>query len=230
MASSLEKALRSLARPLWMRSLMGFWAWDTPHWLLEGWPQCLTTWWPRTLWICLCSLSTWAGEASQVPQVRSVMTTGIWPGTRTSRVHPVLQHPRFCVFLLLSPWKCHSSPNLTKFQHVTWEKRNYWRLTNSQVLMRCIAFKLPSPPWQRGVDFVGTPNTTAFVAGKILRERVFGRGTTSSVFAHPGWSWPWICRSDVPYLLNFVSKKQGIFTEHWTESFFFGPQRLRLPR
>lgn len=61
--SSSERVSQSLARPLWMRSLMEFWAWDTPPWLLEGWPQCLTTWWPRTSWMHLCFLSTWAGKA-----------------------------------------------------------------------------------------------------------------------------------------------------------------------
>lgn len=69
---------------------------------------------------------------------------------------------------------------------------------------------------------MGTPDTTAFLAGKILPERAF-RGypqVASSVSAHPGWSWPWICNSDAPYLLNFLSKKQGMFTERWTESFF----------
>lgn len=69
---------------------------------------------------------------------------------------------------------------------------------------------------------MGTPDTTAFLAGKILPERAFWGypQVASSVSAHPRWSWPWICNSDAPYLLHFLSKKQGMVTEHWTESFF----------
>lgn len=87
-ASSSERVSRSLARPLWMRSLMEFWAWDTPPWLLEGWPQCLTTWWPRTWWMCLCFLSTWAGKAHQACRVQVSYDDGgtVWPSWKSTRL------------------------------------------------------------------------------------------------------------------------------------------------